>query len=215
MNNQTPAGPAPEAQQLTPQQVRAMFVDNLTMLMYQFRLIPPGLEFGNVAEFHHKLGLLISEKPTHLTKRKLVERVEFMMEELLEFCQASGLIVDVSPTIDGENTYTGLHDVRVTAIDPDQDMAKQADSLVDLAYVTLGTAVMMGLPWGSLWNEVQRANMDKVPGVTHRGHKVDATKPEGWVGPRIDGVLKHFGYERSQFTNEADVVDNGKCRDDN
>ena len=36
------------------------------------------------------------------------------------------------------------------------------DALIDLTYVAMGTAYMMGLPWQDLWDEVQRANMSKV-----------------------------------------------------
>lgn len=65
----------------------------------------------------------------------------------------------------------------------------QADALVDLVYVAKGTAVMMGLPWTALWDDVQRANMAKVRGMTHRGNLVDVCKPDGWVGPRGAWIL--------------------------
>jgi len=58
-----------------------------------------------------------------------------------------------------------------------------ADALADLVYVALGTAYKMGLPFDSIWQAVQAANMRKVAGPTKRGNKVDACKPEGWVGP--------------------------------
>lgn len=65
----------------------------------------------------------------------------------------------------------------------------QADALVDLVYVAYGTAVMMGLPWTALWDDVQRANMAKVRGQTHRGNLVDVCKPDGWVGPKGSWIL--------------------------
>lgn len=41
----------------------------------------------------------------------------------------------------------------------------------------------MGLPFAQIWEAVQAANMRKVAGPTKRGNKIDAMKPEGWVGP--------------------------------
>ena len=123
--------------------------------------------FDDVKSFHQKFGLLVSEQPTHLTRRKLRERVECLQEELEEF---------------------------MLAVDS-QSLPEQADALIDLVYFALGTAVMMGLPWDELWADVQRANMSKVRGETKRGHKVDVTKPVGWVAPQGHGILARHGYQ--------------------
>ncbi len=101
-----------------------------------------------------------------MTKRKLVERVECLQEELTEFAQACEA----------------------------QDLEAQADALVDLIYFALGTAVMLGLPWKQLWRDVQRANMAKERGETQRGHKVDVRKPAGWVPPQGLAILQRAGY---------------------
>lgn len=71
----------------------------------------------------------------------------------------------------------------------ENDIEGQADALVDIVYVVLGTASVMGLPWEELWADVQRANMSKVRGMTKRGHANDVTKPEGWQGPRTAAIL--------------------------
>ena len=61
----------------------------------------------------------------------------------------------------------------------------------------MGTSVLMQLPWQSLWNEVQRANMTKVraddESQSKRGSNLDVIKPAGWVGPDIKGVLANAG----------------------
>lgn len=70
-------------------------------------------------------------------------------------------------------------------------LQKKADALVDLVYVALGTADMMGIPWDAMWDAVQRANMRKEraksaehsAASTGRGHSLDVVKPEGWVSP--------------------------------
>lgn len=127
------------------------------------------LMFEDVKAFHKKFGLIVSDVPVRLTDRKADERIEFMQEELDEY------VAGVA----------------------EKDMAKIADSLVDLVYVALGTAVMHGLPWALLWNEVQRANMAKVRGTTHRGHAVDVMKPPGWVPPNHDPLLEASGWDRN------------------
>lgn len=123
--------------------------------------------FDNVKQFHQKFGLLCYDTPGPLSSRKLGERIEFLQEELNEFITACGL----------------------------QDLAGQADALVDLVYVALGTAVMLGLPWPELWDDVQRANMAKERGIGKRGHLVDCIKPAGWVGPQTLDLLRAAGYE--------------------
>lgn len=119
-------------------------------------------ELNDVKAFQVKFGLGDHPRvPSILDETSLVQRIQLMQEELNEFKEAS-----VS-----------------------RDLAGQADALVDLVYVTLGTVAIMGLPWQELWDDVQRANMAKVRGVTHRGHNNDVTKPEGWVGPQTAQIL--------------------------
>ncbi len=155
----------------------------------------PSKEFQDVRDFHQKFELLCFDKPARLTKRKLVERVEFMQEELNEFIEGCGLITM-------ENADSPGIPVLSYEDDGEQDLAKQADALVDLVYVALGTAVMLGLPWDWLWDDVQRANMAKVRGMTKRGHAVDVTKPPGWQGPQTQRILDLAGYQ--QNTEERD-----------
>lgn len=60
------------------------------------------------------------------------------------------------------------------------------DALVDLLYVTYGTAVEMGVDLAPFFDEVHRANMHKVPG--EGGGK--SRKPERWVPPDLDRVWR-------------------------
>ncbi len=140
--------------------------------------------YSDVRAFHQKFGLLMAGVPRQLTQRKLIERIQFLQEELNEFIEAAGLIKNLEGNYE-ESPFMG------------QNLAGQADALVDLVYVALGTAAMLGLPWDELWADVQRANMAKVRGVTHRGHKVDVKKPEGWRGPLTNVILNEAGYDAS------------------
>ncbi len=147
-------------------------------------------EMADVHRFHSKFSLIRNKRPSHLTRRKLVERIDCLSEELMEFRNA---------------------------IDH-QSLADQADALVDLVYFAKGTAVMLGLPWSQLWDDVQDANMRKVPGRTKRGHRVDVTKPQGWVGPKTNDILYGAGYMREDWTLDAcphNQISEMLCHDDN
>jgi len=110
----------------------------------------------DVAEFHELiLNDYAESTPSMISLEYCIERASFLHEELDEFCVASG-----------EGNIVGV-----------------ADALADLVYVALGTAYKMGLPFDSIWQAVQEANMRKVAGPTKRGNKIDACKPTGWVGP--------------------------------
>lgn len=128
-------------------------------------------EYLDVRAFQQKFGQLVGERPRFLTERKAVERIKFMGEELNEF-------------VKGMN---------------EKNILEMADALVDLVYVAKGTAVMMGLPWRALWNDVHDANMSKVPGKTHRGDLVDVCKPAGWAEPVTGDILDAYGFDDSAY----------------
>lgn len=123
-------------------------------------------EIDDLKAFHRKFGFLEFDSPAPLTRQKLDERYECMQEELDEFYEAV----------------------------MSKDFAAQADALIDLVYFVKGTAIMLGLPWDELWNDVQRANMEKIRGVGHRGHLEDCIKPDGWQGPNTKEILKQNGF---------------------
>lgn len=117
--------------------------------------------FDDVEAFHKKFGVPLAGTPSFLDADADEFRRKFMQEELDEYTEA----------------YMA------------GDMLKAADALVDLVYVALGTASMMGLPWQQLWDEVQRANMSKVRATgaddarSVRKSALDVVKPEGWKAP--------------------------------
>lgn len=131
--------------------------------------------FEDVKAFHEKFGVPIGDEPHILDLDAFEFRLKFLREETDEF----------------EDAFM------------EGDLAGMADALVDLVYVTLGTAAWMGLPWQKLWDEVQRANMDKVSaaesGDPDARHGFDVRKPEGWRPPDIEGVLeRHIGTLRGR-----------------
>lgn len=124
--------------------------------------------YDDICRFHEKFGLMNDGKPKILDEHATQFRTKFMYEELEEFIESYNK----------------------------QDLAGMADALIDLTYVAMGTAYMMGLPWQDLWNEVQRANMSKVRATnasqSKRGSSLDVVKPEGWTAPDIEGVLNKY-----------------------
>lgn len=134
--------------------------------------------FADVGAFHRRFNLprvdeTHSPGPRPWDDALLEFRTRFLHEELKEF-------------EDGVATH---------------DHAKMADSLIDLTYVAMGSAHVLGYPWPPLWNEVQAANLRKVRAAkdgsdSARGSGFDVVKPYGWYGPDIHGVLKRYGFTR-------------------
>ena len=119
----------------------------------------------DVAEFHAViLGVSLPESPTLVSPEWIIERGNFLNEELEEFLEG-GITGNIVGAVDG---------------------------LLDIVYVALGTLYQMGVPTEACWDLVQRANMAKVRGETKRGNKIDARKPEGWVGPEA-GIAALIG----------------------
>lgn len=119
--------------------------------------------FQDVQRFHDVLGYEHREQGPHLLPPShQAHRFAFLREEVDELEEAC---------------YQG-------------DLATALDSLVDLVYVALGTADMMGLPWQAAWERVHAANMQKKPGVkAGRSGGPDAVKPEGWQPPVMDDLV--------------------------
>jgi len=62
-------------------------------------------------------------------------------------------------------------------------ISDQADALIDLIYLSLGTLHQMGVDTQRVWDAVHKANMAKKLGKTKRGHENDAAKPDDWKAP--------------------------------
>lgn len=123
-------------------------------------------EMLDVWDMHNKFGFVRNAYPSELSEKQANDRYNFMLEELSEFKKAFD-----------ENDFPGM-----------------ADALIDLVYVAKGTAVMMGLPWEDLWQDVHRANMSKERGTTARGMDEDLVKPTGWKAPETRKILIENGW---------------------
>tara|TARA_R110000803_G_scaffold160496_1_gene224418 strand:- start:1885 stop:2268 length:384 start_codon:yes stop_codon:yes gene_type:complete len=73
------------------------------------------------------------------------------------------------------------------------DLHGMVDALIDLVYVAYGTAAILGLnseQWQECFEEVHRANMEKVKDTKDKSHKVGVKKPDGWKAPDFTDILK-------------------------
>lgn len=131
-------------------------------------ILEPQGNFQDVQDFHDKYGIERPLIPTLPTDELFNFRLKFMQEEIDEF----------------EAAYL---DVKTGVIGEAHAMHEMADALVDLVYVAMGTADMMGIPWQAIWDEVQRANMSKIRAQSadqsKRGTALDVIKPIGWKAP--------------------------------
>lgn len=80
----------------------------------------------------------------------------------------------------------------LTEFEDSVTMEKEADALVDLAYVAFGRLVEMGLSPRALFEEVHAANMRKAAGDLAKRpgwDGTDAVKPDGWTPPNLLPLL--------------------------
>lgn len=125
---------------------------------------------SKIAEFHEHFGIEPEGKNVVLSKELLNFRIKFLEEELNELKRAQQQL---------ENGFSAF-DCKVQMV----------DALVDLVYVALGTAYLMGVDFNAAFHAVHNANMKKVNAKTaadsKRGYAGDIVKPPGWVGPEIE-----------------------------
>lgn len=125
-----------------------------------------GLMFDDIRAFHERYGIDKLERPGFLPADLHHFRQRFMEEELSEFKEA---------------VESG-------------DLVGAFDALIDLTYVVLGTAYLMGLPFDEGWRIVHEANMKKVrvdsAANSKRKSKFDVVKPAGWQPPNVGALIE-------------------------
>lgn len=113
--------------------------------------------------------------------------------DMLDFMETMKQDVPLSPQWAGDDVV----DLRLDLIEEEysevldavvaRNLTETAKELIDLAYVTIGTVLALGMPFSELWNEVHRSNMDKANGPVRPDGK--RLKPEGWQPPNIQRIL--------------------------
>lgn len=119
-----------------------------------------------IANLYKKFGITVEKDPYKLDKGMVKERIEHIESE----------IVELKDALIREN----LMDI--------------IDALVDIVYLTKGTAISMGYAWGEHFQEVHRANSEKERGEHPKrpGRKEDLIKPKGWIPPNHKDILNRL-----------------------
>lgn len=121
--------------------------------------------YTDTNDFLKKMEVHMADTPTRLRPELTIARAKHLQEELDEFIQAI----------------------------EDKDLHAQVDALIDMSYLLLGTANMMGMTqdqWQACWDRVHKANMQKHLVKDKQGeHKLGAVKPKHWVAPDFSHVL--------------------------
>ena len=108
-----------------------------------------------VVEFHEAFGAPVAWTPGIPDEERRKLRCSLLLEEVVEFCQASGFSPHVQ-TVGGAIKF----DLWKLAADP--DLVEAADALADIRYVTDGAALEWGIPLEKCLREVHRSNMSKL-----------------------------------------------------
>lgn len=163
--------------------------------------------FNDVGDFHTKFGLPSVTKdgayPRHPTRELLEMRLNFLLEELTELVTSAGAHFEPEyepPELNMHGEGPALVGMRVVLPNVKEfNHEGSFDALIDLVYVALGTAHILGYPWQEGWDLVQKANMAKVRAKPDgsdslRHSSFDVVKPEGWTAPDIAGLLRQRGW---------------------
>ena len=120
-------------------------------------------QYKDIKDFHKKFKFKQGKGIESMDYNFSNWRVDFLMEEIAELTDA----------LDNKD------DVEIL------------DALIDICYVAMGTAWLMGFPFEEAWKEVQRSNMEKIREPSERSEN-DVIKPEGWKKPDIKGIIKRW-----------------------
>jgi len=154
---------------------------------------------NDVRKFHELAEHPVAEKPTKLSVDRTRLRLRLILEEFEELVDAlyppsaaRKQALDIYRAyLDDICTPHGKDDVPQPLEASVEHFSDVGDALVDLSYFIAGMGLEMGLPMDRMWDEVQRANMDKFPGgVALRRPDGKVVKPEGWKPPDHAGIIR-------------------------
>lgn len=154
-------------------------------------------------EFHAMAGATIGRQPGVLNTKDASLRARLIIEEAMETALALLMMNESDSAVAAIDLWTMIDSLIKGCIDksrqiqsPNDALVESIDGCVDLAYVTIGTNVSMGVSLDPFWNEVHRSNMSKAGGPVVEGKLM---KPRGWYPPRIAELLDAL---RPQMSNE-------------
>ena len=145
--------------------------------------------YTDILEFHRATGTPALDSPQipGIERQKL--RADLIVEEVVrELLPAMGF------EIFDQDLYCHYDPGDVKP----PDLVGIADGIVDGIVVLLGTAIEYGIPIEDIWEEIHASNMAKVSKDGKLVRRLDGKilKPEGWVPPAVDKILKNRGWDQ-------------------
>ncbi len=141
-----------------------------------------------VEEFHLAFGAPVSYTPVIPPEDRRKLRLKLILEEFLEFVEASGFDLTVNgDSIKGQRL--GLQP------GPIPDLISAADGLADLRYVIDGSNLEWGFPGKRILREVHRSNMSKLGEDGKPIYRADGKVLKGpnFTLPDIASILQLYG----------------------
>lgn len=134
----------------------------------------------DVALFNAKFGIEQPPFARRLSTDLALFRLKFLVEEVQELAQAMGFHLDYKIS---DQVYPNT-----------VNLEQQLDALVDLNYVSVGTALIAGFDFDEAWRRVHHANMQKERALpdgsnSSRFSQYDVVKPAGWTPPDLSDLV--------------------------
>lgn len=145
--------------------------------------------FSDVETFMKIAGQLDSDRA--FNTRQIALYIGLQLEELGEKLEACGFS-PASPVVNmlhdtSASFKAGMFDNMVMKANREELL----DADIDLAWVTIGSALSQGADVQGAAEEVSRANLAKFPnGIAIRDENGKVVKPAGWTGPNIKSFVK-------------------------
>lgn len=145
--------------------------------------------FSDVEKFMTIAGQL--DKSRDFDVRQIALYIGLQLEEMAEKLEACGFN-PASPAVHLLNYTSG--EFKRGAFDHMVSRANREELLdadIDLAWVTIGSALSQGADVQGAAEEVSRANLAKFPnGIAIRDENGKVVKPAGWTGPNLKSFVK-------------------------
>ena len=150
-----------------------------------------------IEEMMHRFKQDVRTTPTkNVSDKEIVARAKMIIEEVIEFCDAAGLVTNLPKKGQIEAGRDPFKEV---------DLVEVADALVDTVVVTKGGYHVFGIDGDAVMlNEVMPSNLAKAMYNESTGEwevvKVNGktVKPEGWTPPNIRKELERQGWNSDE-----------------
>ena len=149
-----------------------------------------------VIEFHEAFGAPIFDSPTFPEDSRRMLRCALILEEALEFCEASGF----RPTVQYPSPGRVKPTIVFSHTQSPPSLIGAAQELADLRYVTDGASLEWGIPLEQCLHEVHRANMSKLGEDGRPIYRADGKILKGpdYIPPQIEALINaHLEKARS------------------